>query len=189
MRVGLAGLVIAASLVTGSAGVERPAAQGGTASQVPQLCSDARRAIVWYRGRTWDWQARHDVPRTATGHAERSPSCRYAAWSAALWRDRARAARERYRAWFRRTYEKWRCVHEREAAWNDQHPPHYGGLQFDDDFQHTYGPRFVGRWGDAGNWPVYAQLLAAERAYRGYAGYGGRGFTPWPNTARMCGLL
>ena len=98
----------------------------------------------------------------------------------------ARNAYERYaarrRAYYRALYEKWRCIHEHEGAWNDPDPPHYGGLQFDDSFQRTYGPEFCARWGDAGNWPVWAQLTAAERAYQT------RGFGPWPNTRRMCGV-
>ena len=43
---------------------------------------------------------------------------------------------------------------------------------------------FVARFGTADNWPVWAQLQAAVRAYQS-----GRGFTPWPNTARVCGLI
>ena len=51
-------------------------------------------------------------------------------------------------------------------------------------FQSLYGADFVGRWGTADNWPAWAQLQAAARAYRS-----GRGFYPWPNTARACGLI
>ena len=47
-----------------------------------------------------------------------------------------------------------------------------------------YGPDFVARWGTADNWPAWAQLQVALRAYRA-----GRGFYPWPNTARACGLI
>jgi hypothetical protein len=32
-------------------------------------------------------------------------------------------------------------------------------------------------------------MLVAERAYSGYKRERARGFTPWPNTARYCGLL
>jgi len=49
---------------------------------------------------------------------------------------------------------------------------------------YPYGSEFVGRWGTADNWPAWAQLEAAARAHDS-----GRGFTPWPNTARFCGLL
>ena len=60
---------------------------------------------------------------------------------------------------------------------------YYGGLQMDWRFMQRYGPEFVARWGTADNWPVWAQLEAAARAHDS-----GRGFTPWPNTARACGL-
>jgi hypothetical protein len=52
----------------------------------------------------------------------------------------------------------------------------------DAGFQSAYGSEFVARWGHAGDWPVWAQLIAAERAYAT------RGFAPWPNTSAMCGL-
>jgi hypothetical protein len=47
-----------------------------------------------------------------------------------------------------------------------------------------YGADYVERWGTADGWPAWAQLDTAERAYRA-----GRGFFPWPNSARACGLF
>jgi hypothetical protein len=41
----------------------------------------------------------------------------------------------------------------------------------------------VKRYGTANRWPAEAQLAAGVLAY-----YDGRGFGPWPNTSRMCGL-
>jgi hypothetical protein len=77
------------------------------------------------------------------------------------------------------------CIHHYEGAWNaNTGNGYYGGLQMDMGFQRTYGGAFVRRWGTADNWPAWAQLQAATRAYRS-----GRGFGPWPNTARACGLL
>ena len=113
---------------------------------------------------------------------------------ASVWRTKARSARKQYRryvvrerreraAYFRALYEKFRCVHEHEGAWNDPDAPYYGGLQMDVSFQRAYGPEFYTRWGTADRWPVYAQLLAAER------GWQARGWHPWPTTARACGLL
>ncbi len=76
------------------------------------------------------------------------------------------------------------------------HPPLRGGLDVEHrqrllrrpadgrPFQSRYASDFVGRWGTADNWPAWAQLEAAARAHDS-----GRGFTPWPNTARFCGLL
>jgi hypothetical protein len=77
------------------------------------------------------------------------------------------------------------CIHQFEGAWNaNTGNGYYGGLQMDTGFPNSYGAAFVRRWGTADHWPVWAQLQAAITAYRS-----GRGFYPWPNTARMCGLL
>ncbi len=77
------------------------------------------------------------------------------------------------------------CIHRLEAAWNaNTGNGYYGGLQMDLSFQARYGARYLGRFGTADRWPVWAQLDAAVTAYRA-----GRGFWPWPNTARACGLL
>jgi hypothetical protein len=77
------------------------------------------------------------------------------------------------------------CIHRYEGAWNSNTGNgYYGGLQMDRRFMLLYGPQFVARWGTADHWPVWAQIEAAARAHQS-----GRGFTPWPNTARACGLL
>lgn len=161
-----------------------PVARSGTKPG----CQQARQAIVFYTAATHNWQARHDEPRTAAGHAATSPGCAYVKWSARRWQHRAHAARKDYQTWLRSTYAKWACVHSHEGSWSDERLPQMGGLQFDLGFQSTYGSEFLALWGDAGHWPVWAQLLAAERAFHGYAGYGPRGYGPWPNTAAACGL-
>ncbi len=77
------------------------------------------------------------------------------------------------------------CIHRFEGAWDSNTGNgYYGGLQLDLTFQSRYGPEFLDRWGTADNWPVWAQLQTAVRAFQS-----GRGYTPWPNTARFCGLL
>jgi hypothetical protein len=77
------------------------------------------------------------------------------------------------------------CIHRYEGAWtSNTGNGYYGGLQMDYGFMRRYGAEFVRRWGTADNWPVWAQLAAAARAHGS-----GRGFSPWPNTARVCGLL
>lgn len=60
---------------------------------------------------------------------------------------------------------------------------YYGRWQADLGFQSSYGPEFVRRWGVASNWPAWAQNIMAFR------GWLARGWYPWPNTARECGLL
>ena len=74
------------------------------------------------------------------------------------------------------------CIHHYEGSWTDPYGPYYGGLQMDLSFQYTYGRAFLRRWGTADQWPVWAQLQAGRNGYRS------RGWSPWPNTARMCGL-
>jgi hypothetical protein len=77
------------------------------------------------------------------------------------------------------------CIHHYEGAWNDETGNGFhGGLQMDYAFETRYGAEFYSRWGDAGHWPPWAQIQAAIRAHDS-----GRGFGPWPNTARYCGLL
>jgi hypothetical protein len=84
-----------------------------------------------------------------------------------------------------RLHDSFMCIHRFEGAWNSNTGNgYYGGLQLDLGFQSSYGPEFLDRWGTADRWPVWAQLQVAVRAYRA-----GRGFGPWPNTARVCGLV
>lgn len=75
------------------------------------------------------------------------------------------------------------CIHSHEGSWTDPNAPFYGGLQMDDSFQRTYGPEFYKAWGSADHWPASVQIAVAIRAYLR------RGYYPWPNTARYCGLL
>ena len=77
------------------------------------------------------------------------------------------------------------CIHHYEGSWTaNTGNGYYGGLQMDVAFQSRYGGEYLSRWGTADNWPVWAQIHAAARAYQS-----GRGFYPWPNTARACGLI
>jgi hypothetical protein len=51
-------------------------------------------------------------------------------------------------------------------------------------FMRIYGASLLRRKGTADNWTPLEQMWVAEKAYRS-----GRGFYPWPNTARACGLI
>jgi hypothetical protein len=77
----------------------------------------------------------------------------------------------------------WRCIQRYEGPWTDQGSPYYGGLQMDLTFQRRYGAYLLRRKGTADRWTPLEQMWVAERAMRA-----GRGFYPWPNTARSCGL-
>jgi hypothetical protein len=78
----------------------------------------------------------------------------------------------------------WLCIHRFEGSWRDSGDPYWGGLQMDRSFMRSYAPRLLLHRGWADRWSPLEQMWVAERAHRN-----GRGYTPWPNTARYCGLL
>lgn len=90
-----------------------------------------------------------------------------------------KALRQHARLAYAALIGKWYRVHVCEGSWNaNTGNGYYGGLQMDHSFQRSYGWEFISWWGTANNWPAWAQMTAAERAYRS-----GRGFGPWP----VCG--
>ncbi len=99
-----------------------------------------------------------------------------------FWRQRHRAvtrlaARPPHR-------QGWLCIHRYEGSWSDANDPYWGGLQMNRGFMRSYAPLALLRRGWANRWTPLEQMWIAERAYRS-----GRGYGPWPNTARSCGLL
>ena len=82
-------------------------------------------------------------------------------------------------------FPAWVCIHQHEAAWNDRGDPYWGGLQMDRGFMRAYGGDMIRRHrgGLADTWTPAEQIVVAERAYQT------RGFAPWPQTARSCGVL
>ena len=103
-------------------------------------------------------------------------------WLRRAWRARAvRAVLKHRRPPHLRA---WRCIHAYEGHWRDPDSPYYGGLQMDLTFQRQYGAELLRTKGTADRWTPYEQMWVAERALRA-----GRGFHPWPLTARRCGLI
>ena len=82
------------------------------------------------------------------------------------------------------------CIHfnprvgHGEGSWRDSGDPYWGGLQMDRTFMANYGRPLLNSLGLANRWPPEAQIAVGEIAY-----YAGRGFFPWPNTGRGCGLM
>jgi hypothetical protein len=101
----------------------------------------------------------------------------------------------------------WLCIHgyERNPAqgWaTNTGNGYYGGLQMDMSFQRAHGLDLLLKKGTANNWTAHEQMVVAQRAHDGVRTYydddagrvktyqeRGRGYNPWPNTARYCGLL
>ena len=120
----------------------------------------------------------------STGSRSQAPLVAAGCWSvrvqAHAWRERSRlhrvAVRGLVRVGLRASGDASTSTKGRGTIPNG---PYYGGLQMDLAFQRAHGWDFYRRWGTADSWPVWAQLVTAERAYRT------RGFQPWP-TARYC---
>jgi hypothetical protein len=103
-------------------------------------------------------------------------------WLRRKWR--VKASRARWAGHHPPHLGAWRCIHRWEGPWHDPYAPYYGGLQMDIAFQRRYAPGLLRRKGTADHWTRFEQMWVAERALRD-----GRGFYPWPLTARYCGLI
>jgi hypothetical protein len=137
-----------------------------------------RHRIAAYRRETWRWQRVMGMRLIrALPHAPRALEAR-----APLWRRVA--VRTRRRAQHPPHLGGWLCIHRYEGSWRDSGGPYYGGLQMDLSFQRRYGAHLLARKGPANHWTPLEQMWTAERAFRA-----GRGYYPWPNTARNCGLI
>ena len=78
---------------------------------------------------------------------------------------------------------KFACIHQYEGSWTaNTGNGYYGGLQMDVPFQRTYGARLYSLKGTANLWTPAEQIAVAIVAYAS------RGFGPWPNTRKPCGL-
>lgn len=135
------------------------------------------------RGQAWHWQrVMGKRPTPATRSEVRSRNPRYRQWVLRLWTKRAARAQRQAARVPRRS--AWLCIQRYEGPWNDPNAPYYGGLQMDIHFQRLYGSYLLRRKGTADRWSPLEQMWVAWRAYRS-----GRGFYPWPNTARACRLI
>ncbi len=164
------------------------AAPAGTAAVDRPVSIDT---IDKFRRETWRWQSLMGRRRTASAYSARHTSGHaYRRWVLALWRQRAVRARAQAQRPPHRS--AWLCLQRYEGHWRsypggpgvlNSGGPYYGGLQMDLSFQRRYGGYLLRRKGTANRWSRLEQMWVAERAHRE------RGFTPWPNTARTCGLL
>jgi hypothetical protein len=138
--------------------------------------------VYAYQRATWRWQRLMGVPRTPTaGRALAAMSVPDAQGAVGLWRRRAARAHRRARR--PPHLGAFLCIHRYEAGWTDRGGPFYGGLQMDLGFQEHYGRWLLRAKGTADRWTPLEQIWIAERAARS------TGFYPWPNTARVCGLI
>ena len=161
--------------------------QAGAESAAPKVVDPADplllKQIRRYQRKTWHLQRLMGVRRSpASPGLHRTATREYRIWVRDLWHKRAARTWKRWRTPPRRS--AWMCIHSHEGAWTDPNPPYYGGLQMDISFQRTYGRELLRRKGTADKWTPLEQIWVAHKAHRS-----GRGFYPWPNTARHCGLI
>jgi hypothetical protein len=141
------------------------------------------RKIKRFQRATWRWQRLMGVPRTP--NRKRYLRVRDGEYRVFVMRQWARrAVRAKRRAHNPPNKAAWRCLQRYEGSWRDENDPYWGGLQMDRTFMRMYAPRHLLRRGWANRWTPIEQMWVAERAIRA-----GRGFYPWPNTGRMCGLI
>jgi hypothetical protein len=169
------GLALALGTVFGLA---YPSAAATIVDREPTLLEQIRE----HRAETWRWQTVMGRPLTPTAYGERRASELSRVWIRDVWKRRAATAGQQAR--HPPHLRAWLCIHRHEGRWRDPDSPYYGGLQMDLSFQRTYGLRLLRRKGTADHWTPLEQMWAAEKALRA-----GRGFHPWPVSARRCGLL
>ena len=179
----LALAVAFAALGSGFAEDARAAAVDGQTTVAQKRQKTVAQKIRALRAETRRWERLMRVPLTPLGPAlRRSSDPSFRRWLLSLWRNRAAAARKA--AYNPPRLRAWRCIHRHEGPWNaNTGNGYYGGLQMDMAFQRRYGPELLRKKGTANRWLPIEQIWVAERAYRS-----GRGFSPWPNTSRYCGL-
>jgi hypothetical protein len=140
-----------------------------------------RRHIRRFRADTRHWlTVIHGRPPANVPRSLASSSIPRLRQLARRWRHRAHSA------WWRAKHppelDGWLCIHRYEGSWADPNSPYWGGLQMDLSFQTAYGGWLLRHKGTADHWSALEQIWVAVRASRV------RGFSPWPNTARYCGL-
>jgi hypothetical protein len=138
--------------------------------------------LLHYEQATWRWQRLVGASPTQTaGRRLTAMAVSDLERTVETWQRRARTAQRR--AQHPPHLAQWLCIHRYEGAWNDVGGPYWGGLQMDLTFQQRYGGRLYRMKGTADHWTPLEQIWTAEKALRS------TGFWPWPNTARMCGLI
>jgi hypothetical protein len=180
-----AGLLACCASAIGGAPLATAATETSTKTE------EARRlaAIAWlgqqvdaYQRATWRWERLMGAPRTPTeGRVLTDMSIPDVKQAVLLWKRRAVVAHRK--AQQPPHLAAFLCIHRYEGSWRDAAGPFYGGLQMNLSFQRTYGRQLYKTKGTADKWTPLEQIWTAEKAHRS------RGFWPWPNTARSCGLI
>jgi hypothetical protein len=165
-----------------------------------------RRAVAYHRQAARRWETVSFTPLAPTHYLERRLNDVVRLKRLANWWSGVRE-RARYKAYHPPHLLDWMCIHSGwkggrygrslrflgggydvsgtgEGSWSDSGSPYYGGLQMDLGFMRSYGARLLRIKGTADHWTPLEQMWVGEQALKA-----GRGFYPWPRTARACGLI
>jgi hypothetical protein len=174
---------LVAIIVTGTA----LGAQAAQQQQKSQTLAGQARAyyggeISRFQRETWYWQRLMGTRPTPSGTRRLSVLSPTAVRRTAVgWGERLALVHKK--AQHPPHLSQFLCIHHYEGSWTDTGAPYYGGLQMDVGFQQHYGAWLYARKGTANHWSPLEQIWTAEKALKT------RGFWPWPNTARYCGLI
>jgi hypothetical protein len=158
-------------------------ARSASASSRVALRVDLRDEIGDARSEARRWRRVMGLRPLRARPVRMTTGAHYQRWLLRLWRKRAQAFRVRAQNPPHRS--AFLCIHRFEGPWTAATGNGYfGGLQMDIAFQRLYGRHLLRRKGTANHWTPLEQIWVAERAHRS-----GRGFSPWPRTARTCGLF
>lgn len=131
---------------------------------------------------TWHMQRVMGLPLTPTNRSyQQEKSIPYLGWVKKHWKEAHWKTLLSYKN--PPHLSEFLCIHGYEGSWTDDYSPYWGGLQMDLGFQGAYGGYLMSTKGTANRWTPLEQIWTAEKAFKT------RGFWPWPNTARYCGLL
>jgi hypothetical protein len=170
--------LVCVSAALGAQAKDKAAKRTGRAAALHYLDGELQR----YEQQTWHWQRLTGSPLSNTaGRTLASMSVSDLEGTVRTWQRRALTAHQR--AQRPPHMREWMCIHHYEGAWNDVGGPYWGGLQMNITFQERYGGWLYRTKGMADHWTPLEQIWVAEKALQS------RGFWPWPNTARMCGLI
>jgi hypothetical protein len=165
-----------------TAGTSAPRADANRAALSAATINRLGAEIAQAQQATWRWQHVMGVALTPTaGRTLATMQVHDVSRAARIWRQRAETARRK--AQHPPQLHAWLCIHHYEGSWTDTGDPYWGGLQMDVTFQRHYGGWLYRHKGTADHWTPLEQIWTAVRAART------RGFWPWPNTARYCGLM
>jgi hypothetical protein len=165
--------------------VPSPAEQARAKRDLKKQLHKLRAQIKQNRNSAWRWQDIMQVSKAYKPYPRaNTKSVDVLKHLVRIWRKRKIHAKQRASAvphkW------AWLCIHRYEGSWTAATGNgYYGGLQMDYAFMRKYGGHLLSSKGPANNWTPLEQMWVAEIA----AFRRGRGFYPWPNTARKCGLI